>query len=43
MGESRNAYRVMVGNLGEKDQLDSPGLDGRILVKWIFRKWYGRA
>jgi len=39
MGNSRSAYRV----LREKHDLDGPGLDGRILVKWIFRKWYGRA
>jgi len=27
------------GNLREGDHLENPGLDGRILLRWIFRKW----
>jgi hypothetical protein len=26
-------------NLGERDHLGDPGLDGRIILRWIFRKW----
>jgi hypothetical protein len=26
------------GNLREKDQLEDPGADGRIILRWIFRK-----
>jgi hypothetical protein len=27
------------GNLWERDHLDDPGLDERIILRWIFRKW----
>ena len=27
------------GNLTERDHLKEPGLDGRIILRWIFRKW----
>ena len=27
------------GNLGERDNTEDPGLDGRIIIRWIFRKW----
>jgi hypothetical protein len=27
------------GNRKERDHLGDPGLDGRIIFKWIFRKW----
>jgi hypothetical protein len=27
------------GNLGERDHLEDPDLDGRLVLKWIFRKW----
>jgi hypothetical protein len=26
------------GNLREKEHLDDPGIDGRIISRWIFRK-----
>ena len=30
------------GNLREKDHLeDPPGVDGRIIFRWIIRKWGG--
>jgi len=28
------------GNLMERDHLEDPSVDGRITLKWIFRKWY---
>jgi hypothetical protein len=27
------------GNLRLRDQLGDPGVDGRIILRWIFRKW----
>ena len=36
MGERRDVYRVLVG---ERDHLEIPGVDGRIKLRWIFRKW----
>ena len=26
-------------NLRETDHLEDPGADGRIILRWIFRKW----
>jgi len=31
------------GNLRERDYLEDPGIDGRIILRWIFRKWDGGA
>ena len=27
------------GNLRERDHFGDPGVDGRIILRWIFRKW----
>jgi hypothetical protein len=27
------------GNLRGRDYLEDPAVDGRIILKWIFRKW----
>ena len=39
MGEWRGLYRVLVGKPRERDDLRNPGVNGRIILKWIFRKW----
>jgi len=36
--ERRGVYRFSWGNLKERDNLEDPGLDGRIILKWIFGK-----
>jgi hypothetical protein len=33
----RGAYGVLVGNLREREHLDDPGVDGRIILKCFFR------
>jgi hypothetical protein len=40
MQGKRNAYKVLVGKQ-ERDNLDNLGVDGRINVKWIMKKWDG--
>jgi len=37
----RGAYRVLVGILRERDHLEDLGVDGSIILRWIFRKWDG--
>jgi hypothetical protein len=31
------------GNLRERDHLKDPGVDGRITLRWVFRKWDWRG
>jgi hypothetical protein len=38
MGEMRGVYRVLVRKPEGKRQLEDPGVDGRIILRWIFRK-----
>jgi hypothetical protein len=39
MGEERGMYRFWWGNLRERDHWGDPGVDGRIILRRIFRKW----
>jgi hypothetical protein len=40
VGERREVYRVFGGaNLRVRDHLGDPCIGGRIILRWIFRKW----
>jgi hypothetical protein len=39
MGERRGVHRVLVGKPEGKNHLEGPGVDGRIILKRIFRTW----
>jgi hypothetical protein len=41
MRESRNAYVVLVGRTEEKSHMEDVGVDGRIILKCILKKWDG--
>jgi hypothetical protein len=36
-GEAYTGY--WWGNMKERDHLVDPGVDGRIILRWIFRRW----
>jgi hypothetical protein len=31
------------GNVRERDHLADLGVDGKIILRWIFMKWHGRG
>ena len=41
MGEGRGVHRVLVGKPEGKRPLGYPDVDGRIILRWIFRKLEG--
>ena len=40
MGRGEANTEFWWGNLREGDHLGDQGIDGRIILRWIFRKWY---
>jgi hypothetical protein len=41
MGEAHTGF--WWGDLRERDNLADPGIDVRIILNWIFKKWDGEA
>jgi len=39
MGRGEVCTEFWWGNLRERDHLEAPGVDGRVILRWIFRKW----
>jgi hypothetical protein len=40
IGRTRGVYRVLVGKPMGKGHLEDPGVDERIIIRSICRKWY---
>jgi hypothetical protein len=38
MGEMRNMYKILVGNLKARDHSDVLGVGGRIILEWMLEK-----
>jgi hypothetical protein len=43
VGQSRCIQDFLWGDLMERDHLEDLGLDGRIILKWVFKTWDGVA
>ena len=39
IGDGRGVYRVLVGKPEGKRPLGRPGVDGKEILRWVFRKW----
>ena len=38
-GERRGLCSVLVGKLEGRNHLEDPDIEGKIILRWIFRKW----
>jgi hypothetical protein len=41
MGKKRGAYRILVGKSERRNHSEDTGVDGKIILKWIFEKLDG--
>ena len=41
MEERRGAHRILVETTESKSSFKDLGVDGKIILKWIFEKWDG--
>ena len=41
MGDWVGAYGVLEGDLRERDHVEDLDIDGRVISKWIFKRWDG--
>jgi hypothetical protein len=39
MGKEEVCAAFWWGNLRKRDNWEDPGVDGRIIFRWMFRKW----
>jgi hypothetical protein len=39
MGKGRGVYKVLVGKPEGKNNWGDESVDGRIILRWIFKKW----
>jgi hypothetical protein len=42
MGRGGVLTGFLSGNVKEREHLENQGVDGRIILRWIFVKWDGR-
>jgi len=41
MGDSRGAYRILMGKPEGKNHFEDPGVDRGIILKWVFKNGGG--